>query len=376
MKPVLMLLITCTVLAGQSFFNPNGLGELTLPADARYIALGNPVALTPANPGNYLDLNQTSIRLSVTGTGLIARQHSYERALGTVRPAGAYAAVPLPTRTRLLLSIDTRFNQDFDIWSESLADTATRFHIVSRGGIYSLSFGISQSLLNRLCLGAQFQQLLGGSRENWHYWAEGIVATDTIEIDYTARNLRVGAAGRLNRLTVAGYYDLPLVLNATRVLHLHGVATDSLRHYRFHLPACFDLGLTAGPFGKTRFSTGIKICNWAEATINGQPAGYLDVWRAAFGIEHELFAGYPLRFGFSNGSWYTAAAADSRISESGVHFGIGIPLPKFGSLDIAGEVSLRRGKTQVGFLSETAGRLHLTLAYEEAWKRRTRRWGY
>ncbi|MEO0009452.1 MAG: hypothetical protein ABIK22_03750 [candidate division WOR-3 bacterium] len=376
MKSIALLLLIFTALTAQSFFNPNGLGEVTLPADARFIALGNPSALTPWNPGNYFDLTQTRIKLTLTGTGLTARQHYYQRALGTVRPTGIYAAVPLPTHTRLLLSVDSRFNQDFDVWSESLADTVLRFHIVSRGGIHSFNFGVSQPLFNRLCLGAQFQQLIGGSRENWHYWAEGLVATDTIEIDYSARTFRLGAAGRLARLTLTGFYDLPFQLTATRFKHLHGVASDSLRNYRIHLPATLSFGFTAGPFYKTQISTGFELRNWANTTIDNLPAGYQNVWRASIGIEYEQFPGYPFRLGYSTGRWYCSTVAGGRISESAVHLGTGVLLPKFGTLDIAGEVIFRKGETPAGFISETAGRLHLTIAYEESWKKRTRRWGY
>jgi len=60
------------------------------------------------------------------------------------------------------------------------------------------------------------------------------------------------------------------------------------------------------------------------------------------------------------------------ITENAVHLGTSIPIPKFGSLDVSGEVLLRSSPV----LDEVAGRLMLTLSYTEAWTKRTRRWGY
>ena len=68
---------------------------------------------------------------------------------------------------------------------------------------------------------------------------------------------------------------------------------------------------------------------------------------------------------------YTAAGNEP-ITDHRLHLGTSIPIPKFGSLDIAAELSRRDG----GYLSETSGYLTLTLAYHEAWLKRTRHWGY
>jgi hypothetical protein len=354
----------------------NGLGEVTPPADARSIAVGNPLALSFASPGNFIDLSATTIKISVTGSGLIARQQGNERALGMVKPGAAYAAVPVFNRSRILVSVDSRFNQDFDVWSESLADTTIRYHIVNRGGIYALNIGVAQSLLNHICIGAQFGQLIGGSRENWHYWTQGIVATDTIEINYTGSSFRLGSLFRYSNFALGATFDLPLNLTATRYKHLHGVAGDSLAGYRLRLPATLSFGIVAGPFARTVLNAGLEIRNWANSTINGAGAGYRNGWRGSIGGEYELFPGHPVRLGYSNTRWYCSSVTGDPISEMGFHFGTGIPLPKFGALDIAGEVAFRKGKTPRGQLQETVGRINVTLAYEELWAKRSRRWGY
>jgi len=89
-----------------------------------------------------------------------------------------------------------------------------------------------------------------------------------------------------------------------------------------------------------------------------------------------------VRVGYSRQTWYYSAVDtyfdpgfqfhNLPITEDGVHLGTSIPIPKFGSLDVSGEILLRHSPV----LDEVAGRLMLTLSYSEAWAKRTRRWGY
>jgi hypothetical protein len=60
------------------------------------------------------------------------------------------------------------------------------------------------------------------------------------------------------------------------------------------------------------------------------------------------------------------------VPQNCLHLGTSIPVPKFGSLDLALELTQRKASS----LSEVCARLTLTLAYREPWGRRTRRWGY
>uniref|UniRef100_A0A7V3PT42 DUF5723 domain-containing protein n=1 Tax=candidate division WOR-3 bacterium TaxID=2052148 RepID=A0A7V3PT42_UNCW3 len=375
-KIYLLIGVFLTGVSAQSFFNLNGLGEITPPADARYMALGNPFSFTYANPGNFVELKSTSVKTSLTGSGIIGQQNHNQRALGEVKPSAVYAAVPVFNYSRIVLSVDTRFNQDFDVWSESLADTTWRYHIVSRGGIYGLNIGLVQSLLNHICVGVQFGQLLGGSRENWHYWAEGNIATDTIEINYTARNFRLGSSIRFAVFSLCGTYDLPLNLTANRFMHIHGVTTDSLATYHLHIPSIITFGFSAVPYRKTEIYTALEIRNWAGASINNSAAGYRNTCRGSIGLEYEPIPAHPFRLGYSIGNWYCSGAGEEPILETGVHFGTGFPLPKFGAVDVAGEIIRRTSRTQGSRLEEIIGRLNLTLAYEEVWSKRTRRWGY
>lgn len=378
-KISILLLISLSLNFAQSFFNMNGLGEPAYSATSQTAALGNPVALSSGNPGNFIHLSQTSLEMTLLGIGTIGQQATMTRALAGVRPATFYGAVPLPTRTRILVAVDEIFNQDFDVWSESLSDTLSRHHIQSHGGIYALSAGIAQSFLSHFCLGFYLRPHLGGVRENWSYITpEGTIATDTIAIDYSAFNARFGASLQFNPVTLALSYDLPLNLTAQRWKLIHGVITDTFRTYKIELPATVNLGAKIGPIWKiNQFTLGLEMRPYDKATINNTSANYRSVFRPSFGIEYELLPDHPLRLGYSMTNWYCLNSATNQpIQEKTLHLGTGFPVPKFGSIDIGTEIRFRTSQTSSGLLRETSARLLLTLAYKETWAKRTRRWGY
>lgn len=378
-KISIILLISLSLTLAQSFFNMNGLGEPAYSATSQTAALGNPIALSSGNPGNFIHLSQTSLEMTLLGIGTIGQQATMTRAVAGVRPATFYGAVPLPTRTRILVAVDEIFNQDFDVWSESLSDTLMRHHIQSHGGIYALNAGIAQSFLSHFCLGVYLRPHLGGVRENWSYITpEGTIATDTIAIDYSAFNARFGAALQFYPVTLALSYDLPLNLTAQRWKLIHGVITDSFRTYQIKLPVMLNFGAAIGPIWKiNQFTLGLEMRPWNQATINHNPANYLSTLRPSFGIEYELLPEHPLRLGYSMTHWYCLNSASSQpIQEKTLHLGTGFPVPKFGNIDIGAEIIFRTSQTRSGLLKETSGRLLLTLAYKEIWAKRTRRWGY
>jgi len=373
------LLVAISLTFAQSFFNMNGLGEPAYSATGRSAALGNPVALSSGNPGNFIHLSQTSLEMTLLGIGTIGQQSALTRAIANIRPATVYGAVPLPTRTRILLGIDEIFNQEFDVWSESLSDTLPRHHIQSRGGIYALNAGIAQSFLSHICLGLLIRPYLGGVRENWSYITpEGTIATDTIAIDYAAFTTRLGAALQFNPVTVAVSYDPPLNLSARRLKLIHGVIRESRRTYQIKLPSILNLGAAIGPIWKIdHFALGLEMRPWNKATIDNNTAEYLSTLRPSFGIEYELLPDHPLRLGYSMNTWYCLNSATHKpIKENSFHLGIGIPIPKFGNIDIGSEIFIRTSPTASGVLKETSARLMFTLAYKETWAKRTRRWGY
>jgi hypothetical protein len=371
----------------QSFFNSRGLGELTGTGDARLAAIGDPFALSTQNPGIFVNLNQASFHVSAIGAATVGTQEGNSRLLRDVRPAAFNVATPLPFQTRLFAGINQKFGQDFDVWSESLADTAYRRHIAGRGGIYSLRAGLAKSLFDKVCIGAEYAHVMGGSREKWRFEIEqgGYTSTDTIEIDYAGNTLKVGASLQTRFFSLAGYYEPSLDLRVQRYKRVHGVVGDTTRTYRLSLPQSLSFAGSINPTRRLGFDLGLTLNPWSGATITKDDSlsglGFSDVWRGSIGAQYDIDSLHPVRVGYSRQTWYYGSyggfAAPPEwgppaITENAVHLGTSVPIPKFGSLDISGEILFRSSY----LMKETAGRLMLTLAYSEAWAKRTRRWGY
>ena len=391
--------------SAQSFFNSRGLGEISPAAEARVAGLAGPAALSTLNPGIFVDLNQVSFHVTTLGAATLGAQGGSSRLLADVRPAAFNVAAPLPFGTRVFGGIGQKFSQDFDIWSESLADTAYRRHIIGRGGIYGLRAGLAKSLFDKVCIGAEFTHMLGGSRENWRFELDngGYTSTDTIEVDYLGNTFKVGGSYQSRLFSLAAYYEPDLSLKASRNKRVHGVISDTTRLYVITLPHSFSLAAGVNPIKRFGVDIGLTVNPWSDATITDDDSmadlGYKNIWRGSIGAEYEIDSLHPVRVGYSQQVWYYDASiyqADttehppllvqvpSPISEMGIHVGTSVPIPKFGALDISGEILYRSSQAPssdlepVGpaGLKEIAGRLMLTLSYSEAWSKRTRRWGY
>ncbi|MBM3332606.1 hypothetical protein FJY68_12305 [candidate division WOR-3 bacterium] len=369
--------------SAQSFFNSRGLGEITPPGEARVVGLAGPSALSTLNPGIFVDLNQVSFHVTTMGAATLGAQGGNSRLLADVRPAAFNVAAPLPFGTRVFGGINQKFSQDFDIWSESLADTAYRRHIIGRGGIYALRAGLAKSLFDKVCIGAEFNHVLGGSRENWRFELDngGYTSTDTIEVDYLGNTLKVGGSFQSRLFSLAGYYEPSLNLKARRSKRVHGVISDTTRLYVITLPHSFSLAAGVNPISRFGVDIGLTVNPWSTASIAVDDSvgrlGYRNVWRGSIGAEYEIDSLHPVRIGYSRQTWYYDATAfiigdGYPITEDGVHFGTSVPVPKFGSVEVSGEILFRNSLV----MKEVAGRLMLTLSYSEAWSRRTRRWGY
>jgi len=370
----------------QSFFNSRGLGEITPSGEARIAGLAEPSALSALNPGVFVGLNQTSFHVTAVGAATLGTQGGDSRFLADARPATFHVATPLPFGARLFGGINQKFGQDFDIWSESLADTAYRRHIVGRGGIYALRAGLAKAFFDKVCIGAEFTHVLGGSREHWRFELDdgGYTSTDTIEVDYVGNTFKLGGSYQSRAFSLAGYYEPGLSLQARRYKRVHGVIDDTIRLYSISLPQSYSLAAAVNPRDKIGFDLGLTVYPWQSATIahddSGVRLGYKNVWRGSIGAEYEIDSLHPVRVGYSRQTWYYDASMFSpyqvqvptAITENGIHLGISVPIPKFGTLDMSGEVMLRHSPV----LDEVAGRLMLTLSYSEAWAKRTRRWGY
>jgi opacity protein-like surface antigen len=377
MKRILPLFVIAALGFGQSFFNTRGLGQIASVSDARVLGLGSPLALSYRNPGILVHLDQTSFNLSAFGAGTLGEESGNRRLIGNVRPAGFHAAVPLPLKGRLLLGLDQRFDQDYDVWSESLPETPYLYHITGRGGLYALRAGLSVSLFDLVCVGGEYNHLLGSSRELRQIQVtEGnYVSSDTVAARFSANTFRVGAAVQLPRFSAAAFFEPGLDITVNSLFLIHGSVGDSTNIIR--LPYTLGTGASFLPLDRFGIAAGVEYRPWSGILVDSESRQrYRDALRVSVGTWYDLAENWPIRLGYSYEDWYLTARApdntDDPIQQHAVHLGTSIPIPKFGSLDIGTEIARRETQT----LTETAARLMLSLSYHEAWNRRTRRWGY
>ena len=376
------LALVLTLASGQSFFNTHGLGELVPPADARNTSLGSSFAFSYQNPGMLVSLPQVSFVVTSLGAGMVGTESGKSRFIGTVRPSGFTGAVPLPVGFRLSLGLDNVFNQDYDVWSDTASDSSYRYHVTGRGGVYGLRTGLSWSLFNFACVGVGYTRLLGGSREDWRFEVGNgqYVSTDTIELDCSGNALCAGLSVQTGRFSVAALYEPAVNLTAVSTRRVHGIIKDSTKTYQLGLPYSLSGGVGFRPFERAELTLGAEYRPWSGLSINDTvfSSSYNNVLRLSGGFEFLPTEKLALRIGYSRQQPYFLSHPPEPIlelvpiSEQVVHFGAGIPVPQFGSLNLGAEVIFRTN----GYLKETGGRLSLSLAYHEAWLKRTRRWGY
>ncbi len=359
---------------GQSFLNTGGLGAVSPPADARIGALGSPSALSYLNPGAVLGLSQVAFTGTFEATGVVGTDAAGSRFIGNVRPSGFHAAVPLPLGLKLRLGLDQRFDQDFDVWSESLEQTEYRHHVTGRGGIHDLRAGASWSLGRVAAVGVEYARLLGASREDWRLELPGYgyTTTDTVELDYSANALRVGSMVRLGRVDLAAYYEPGISFGARSLRRVNGIIEDSVVEHRITLPHAAAFGVAISASERLTFLAGADYRPWSSIALNDTTLpGARDAITASLGTEL-LIGRVPARAGYSYRQLYYATRSGEAVDEHRIHLGAGIPIPDFGSLNLCAEV----GRRVTDGIAETAGRIGLSLSYHEAWSRRTRRWGY
>lgn len=372
-----LLLALASALAGQSFFNPRALGEVSPVADARALGLGGNSALSWLNPGYPVELDRTTLGLTALGAGALGRSAAGDRFIGNARPAGFNSAVPLPLGLRLRLGVDESFNQDFDTWADSVPGQNWRYHVTGRGGVYALRAGLAWSFAGTGCAGIEYRRLIGASRENWRFQVPGgYVSTDTVEVDYSANAVRAGLAFRAGRFNLGAAFDPGYRLTARSLKKVHGVVGESLRTRTLVLPWSVELGAGFELTDRLGIVAGAEYRPWSGIEFTDSfPSpdwGTRDAWRFSLGAEFDITPSHPLRVGGSWTDWYFGTAGAEPVSALGLHLGTSVPITGFGSIDIGAELARRTG----GELAEYSGRLMFTLAYQEAWLRRTRRWGY
>lgn len=375
---LLYVLIATQLIFGQSFFSMKGFGEEMLCTDARCASLAGLVNLGNENPAAPLILKSAEFQASILSNFVYGQQVEMKRMIYDIRPLMVAGKIALPYRFCFGLKLSEVFNQNFDIYSESIqvANYWTRRHIIGKGGIFGISTLLSKRFFDdKISLGFEYSKLIGQELEQWNFEVfQGNYSTsDTVEIQYAAHRLRVGLIGKFRCLQIGliGEDILPGTINQKVVSH--NAVVDSTSGVKVDLPNSLGLGVSFNRIPKTTLYADLFLRNWSRSTINDTVIStYSNSMKISLGAEYLLTENILLRFGVRYYQSYQTDINNYKISEYAITAGSRVPIPKFGGFDFGLELIQRQGRD----IKETIGRLGLSLAYEEVWKKRTRRWGY
>ena len=376
---ILLAIIIFSLLQAQSFFSMRGLGEEIINTDALTTSLGSSNSLSYQNPSYPIKKDNTIFEAALIGSGIYGKDASNQRFISNVRPNYLKGIFVLPLGFGIGLGLSERFNQNFDVFSDS--QFGYQRHIVGYGGIYSVGLGISRSFYEHVGLGFEYNRNFGDAQERWFFESSigTNINTDTVATNYRGDLLKFGLSANIWKLNLGVLYekDFPIYINS-RVLS-HGVITDSIENLEFRFPAKIGLGLSFEAMPKLTFYLDYFHRNNPFRQTSGAlpPESivniiYRNTDKYSLGIEYKLNEKHSLRVGYRYYNWYFVDRSNKTINEQAITLGSGIPIPRFGSFNFALELINRKG----GSLTENICRLNLTLHYEEAWKIRKRRWGY
>jgi hypothetical protein len=356
-----------------------GFGEELLYTDATASSLGGLVAIGQYNPSFPINLNKTTFSATVLSNFVYGQESGNSRMLYDIRPIAIDGKLPLPYQFRVGIKLSEFFNQNFNIYSESMpfSGTWTRRHIVGQGGIYGLSVNFGKSLLkDKLSLSFEYSKLLGNALESWYFEVLGsnsYLTLDSVITMYSADRLDFGVMANTGFLTFGLIAEDMLPGRISSEVVSHSTTFDSISGLKFHLPYGIGFGMVFDKLAKTKILTDVMYRNWKNVTVGDIPIqGLRNSIKYSLAVEHWLTDNYPLRVGLRYYTTYLTDHTGKGIDEFALTGGSSVPIPKFGSLSYSLEIIRRQGRD----LKETIARLNISLSYEEAWKKRIRHWGY
>ncbi|MEO0091795.1 MAG: hypothetical protein ABIK61_03690 [candidate division WOR-3 bacterium] len=370
------LFLISGIVYGQSFFAMRGFGEEILCPDVHANGLGGVISISRENPSFPISLNRTNFYASLSNNIVFAKENNWERTIYDIRPITIEGKIPLPRKLRVGLKLTEAFNQNFNVYSESiiLAGYWAQRHIIGQGGIYRITLNCAKTFLKPdLSLGIDYSYLIGQEIENWIFEIAGedYITRDTIITNYSAQSLRFGALTNLSFLTLGFHIEDIFPGKIKDQIKSHGTYAETT--FMFNLPYAIGFGFSINKFQKTTLFCDFLYKNWKKAKIkDNYVSNFRNSMKYSVGIEHWLTDNHPLRFGLRYYNSYLLDHTNYQIKEYGLTCGSRIPIPKFGSFDYSLELFSRHGRK----LTETVVRLNFSLSYEESWKKRTRRWGY
>jgi len=249
--------------------------------------------------------------------------------------------IMLPWRAALRLSLDDRFNQNFDIYTSPVATGNYLFqrHIIGRGGISAATMALSKVWFERLLAGVVAQPLFGTSQELWEFELtnSGYSVTDTITYQYTGFYYAACAGVKTSRLTLQCYGEAGPDLN---VKYTTGPNT---RRQQIPLPQRYG-AIVSVPLGRYLTRLQVEQSRWSDNTL-----------RDPLRFKLEAISG-PNRLSYRYEPWYLDG-----VVEHGLSYARALPIAKVGGIALSMNLGLRnRGK-----LYELSINPSLDLRFEE-----------
>ncbi|MEO0075136.1 MAG: hypothetical protein ABIK31_03380 [candidate division WOR-3 bacterium] len=362
----------------QSFFSMKGFGEEVLCNDVKAISLGRLVNISQENPAYPLILNKTEFHASIASNFVFAQEANYQRLIYHIRPTLVRFNFPLPARFNVGIKLSEYFNQNFDIYSESIpvANYWTRRRIIGKGGINGLGVCLGNRLFaDKLSLGMAYNKLLGEELEIWNFevFQGSYQTSDTVRISYSTHQLKLGMLLDISGISVGVTLEEFLTGAINQKVISHNSIVDTIHGVRFNLPKSYGLGCGVNIIPNLKLFSDFFVRQWQKATINDTFFNHFNSsMQVSIGGEYYIQENLPIRIGLRYYQSYLQDRTNNKITEFGLSGGSHIKIANFGGFNYAVEIVQRQSQ----FIKEWIARINFGLAYEEAWRKRTRRWGY
>ncbi len=413
---VVIILIFCGLsgYAQQDLNNNNtsspysryGLGDLTHYGYGRTAAMGgaslgsrHSVQINSANPATYNSNDSLSF---VFEFGVDGKFSNYKSNSGTLKASDVnfrYLSMSFPINKWIGagLGIQPYSNMGNEVaYNEVLAYIGkTYFNYMGEGSTSKAYFGVSAMPLKGLSLGANLNYIFGRINQN---------STTTFD-DATLFSIKTKEGTRLSdfSLTYGLQYDYKLKnneyltlgvtfenqtdLNAFhRVYSFKSISVGKaalIDTIRFQpetkesviLPSTFGVGISYNKVNKWEINADYYYAGWAKSTFYGKTDEYLtNQSRFSAGFEYipEAFSirsymkRVKYRAGFHHENSYLKLN-NHQIKETGVSFGVGMPLPKTKSTaSFAFELG-KQGTTEDGLVSNIYAKFSIYLSLYDYW---------
>ncbi len=258
-----------------------------------------------------------------------------------INPLSFNLHVMLPGRSALRLSLDDRFNQNFDIYTSPVTAGSHQFqrHIIGRGGINAATVAVSKVWFEKFMTGVAAQPLFGTSQELWEFTLvnSGYTVTDTITYRYTGSCYAACAGVRTNRVTLQCYGEAGPDLT---VKYTTGPNTS---RRQIPLPQRYG-AIMSVPLGRYLLRLQVEQSRWSDNTLRDPLRFRLE---AASGRNRLAYRYEP---------WYIDG-----VVEHGLIYTRALPIAKVGGINLAMNLGLRNR----GDLYELSINPSLDLRFEE-----------